>query len=142
MEEISMTIRTRNAVLITVLQAICAACGIPTEAGDVVRLRIEGSVTFDNKPLEGATVNLEGTIFVWTLPLVSDTTDASGRYTIEANWNCEEGADINVSPGNSGMLVVYATGYQSVSSINIGRALICTDATQRVDFALSRAAVP
>ena len=137
-----MTTRSQKALLIGVLHGLCAACGIPTETSDVVRLRFEGNVTFDSKPLEGATVNLEGTIFVWTLPLVVDTTDATGKYTIEANWNCEEGSDINVSPGNSGMLVVYATGYQSVSSINIGRALICTDATQRVDFALSRAAVP
>ena len=137
-----MRIPARTALLIGVLQAICAACGIPTETSDVVRLRIEGNVTFDNKPVEGATVSLEGTIFVWTLPLVSDTTDAAGTYTIETGWNCEEGSDINVSPGNSGMLVVYATGYQSVSSINIGRTLICTGVTQRVDFALRRAALP
>lgn len=137
-----MTIPRRRALLIAVLQAICAGCGIPTETSDGVRLRIEGNVTFDNKPVEGATVSLEGTIFVWTLPLVSDTTDAAGRYTIETGWNCEEGSDINVSPGNSGMLVVYAAGYESVSSVNIARPLICTDATQRVDFALRRAAVP
>ena len=137
-----MTIRSRKALLIGALHGLCAACGIPTETSDVVRLRFEGNVTFDGEPLEGATVNLEGTIFVWTLPLVSDTTDASGRYAIEAGWNCEKGSDINVSPGNSGMLVVYAAGYQSVSSVNIGRTLLCTDATQRVDFALRQAALP
>jgi hypothetical protein len=130
-----MTIHVRRAVIVA-MASMCAACGIPTETSRLVQIRFEGIVTHDNKPLEGATVDVNGTFFVWTMPTASTTTDASGRYVIQSKFNCDEGTDLNASPGNNAMLVVYAVGYGSISSVNIGRTLICTDAVQRVDFAL------
>ncbi|HZJ00654.1 MAG TPA: hypothetical protein VFD22_08315 [Gemmatimonadaceae bacterium] len=131
-----MTYTVRKAIITAAVSGVCVACGIPTETSKVVQLHFEGIVTHDNKPLEGATVEVNGSLFVWTIPTASTTTDANGKYTVQSPYNCDEGADLNLSPGNSAMLVAHAVGYGSVSSVNIGRTLICTEAVQRVDFAL------
>ena len=131
-----------NAARITVViatgAALCA-CGIPTENTIRIPLHFEGTVSADNRPLPGAVVEVWGTLFVWSVPVASDTTDADGKYSIAVDWNCEIDADINVSPGNSGILVARAPGYTMLSSVNIGRTLTCTSRPQRVDFSLDRA---
>ena len=131
-----------NAARITVqiaTGAFLCACGIPTENTIRIPLHFEGTVSAADRPLPGAVVEVWGTLFVWSVPVASDTTDADGKYSIAVDWNCEADADINVSPGNSGILVATAPGYNMLSSVNMGRTLTCTAKPQRVDFSLERA---
>lgn len=73
---------------------------------------------------------------MWTLAVATATTDSNGKYAISMDSDCQKGADLYNGWGNNHMLVAWAIGYETVSSVNIGRTLTCTDQVQRVDFSL------
>ena len=127
----------RNVTMLGSL-SISMACRLGVEPEDRIKLRFEGTVMADAKPMQGATVRVDGTLFVWTVPLASVDTDANGKYFLEMESTCEEGADLNVSPGNSLILVAWLSGYEELSNVNVSRTLYCTSDIQRVDFSLRK----
>ena len=131
--------RGRRLALLLAVALSLSGCDV-TGPDDATRLTFEGRVTAANgAPVAGATVALEAATFVWQSGVASDTTDADGSYRIEyASALCAPGQSLRSEERlTSWMLTVNASGYRSLSSVNIGRELMCVRAVQRVDFVLT-----
>ena len=110
-----------------------------TSEPNTVLLRFEGTVhASGNQPIAGATVSLMRQSFVFSSVVAQDTTDISGRFTLEHAALCSPGV-LNKAAGNSWYLNARNIGYSDLSSINLNYELTCTTTLQRVDFVLERA---